>query len=103
MHMPAIEMVPEVTEKPKAGAFERLQPGTTESPRVSVQEDLTSVMIGTVVLEADETTVVRENAEMAEMAEIAEMAEMTGTGVMLASGVVEELRREDMRSRIGRQ
>ena len=64
---------------------------------MSVQEDLTSVMIGTVVLEADETTVVRENAEMAEM------AEMTGTGVMLASGVVEELRREDMRSRIGRQ
>ena len=112
MHMPAIEMVPEVTEKPKAGAFERLQPGPTESPLVSVQEDLTSVMIGTVVLEADETTVVRENAEMAEMAEraemavmaeMAEMAEMTGTGVMLASGVVEELRREDMRSRIGRQ
>ena len=97
MHMPAIEMVPEVTEKPKAGAFERLQPGPTESPLVSVQEDLTSVMIGTVVLEADETTVVRENAEMAEM------AEMTGTGVMLASGVVEEIRREDMRSRIGRQ
>ena len=99
MHMPAIEMVPEVTEKPKAGAFER----STESPRVSVQEDLTSVMIGTVVLEADETTVVRENAEMAEMAERAEMAEMTGTGVMLASGVVEEIRRGDMRSRIGRQ
>ena len=88
---------------------------------MSVQEDLTSVMIGTVVLEADETTVVRENAEMAEMAEraemaemaeraemavmaeMAEMAEMTGTGVMLASGVVEEIRREDMRSRIGRQ
>ena len=79
---------------------------------MSVQEDLTSVMIGTVVLEADETTVVRENAEMAEMAERAEMAEMaeraemaemTGTGVMLASGVVEEIRREDMRSRIGRQ
>ena len=73
---------------------------------MSVQEDLTSVMIGTVVLEADETTVVRENAEMAEMAEMAgmaEMAEMTGTGVMLASGVGEELRREDMRSRIGRQ
>ena len=74
-----------------------------------MQEDLTSVMIGTVVLEADETTMVRENAEMAEMAERAEMAEMaemtemTGTGVMLASGVVEELRREDMRSRIGRQ
>ena len=64
---------------------------------MSVQEDLTSVMIGTVVLEADETTVVRENAEMAER------AEMAGTGVMLASGVVEELRREDMRSRIGRQ
>ena len=103
MHMPAIEMVPEVIEKPKAGAFERLQPGPTESPLVSVQEDLTSVMIGTVVLEADETTVVRENAEMAEMAERAEMAEMTGTGVMLASGVVEEIRREDMRSRIGRQ
>ena len=73
---------------------------------MSVQEDLTSVMIGTVVLEADETTVVRENAEMAEMAEraeMAEMAEMAGTGVMLASGVVEEIRREDMRSRIGRQ
>ena len=42
-------------------------------------------------------------AEMAERAEMAEMAEMTGTGVMLASGVVEEIRREDMRSRIGRQ
>ena len=85
---------------------------------MSVQEDLTSVMIGTVVLEADETTVVREDAEMAEMAEMAEraemaemaeraemdeMAEMTGTGVMLASGVVEEIRRGDMRSRIGRQ
>ena len=97
MNMPAVEMVPEETEKPKAGAFERLQPGPTERPLVSVQEDLTSVMIGTVVLEADETTVVRENAEMAEM------AEMAGTGVMLASGVVEEIRREDMRSRIGRQ
>ena len=39
-----------------------------------MQEDLTSVMIGTVVLEADETTVVRENAEMAEMAEMAAAA-----------------------------
>ena len=100
MHMPAIEMVPEVTEKPKAGAFERLQPGPTESPLVSVQEDLTSVMIGTVVLEADEKTVVREHAGM--KPEPAEML-VTGTCVMLASGVVEELRREDMRSRIGRQ
>ena len=96
MHMPAIEMVPEVTEKPKAGAFER----STESPLVSVQEDLTSVMIGTVVLEADEKTVVREHAGM--KPEPAEML-VTGTCVMLASGVVEELRREDMRSRIGRQ
>ena len=96
MHMPAIEMVPEVTEKPKAGAFER----STESPLVSVQEDLTSVMIGTVLLEADEKPVAREHAGL--KPEPAEML-MTGTCVMLASEVVEELRREDMRGRIGRQ
>ena len=102
--MPAMEMVPEVTEKSKAGTLERLKPGPTERPLVGVQEDLTSVMIGTVLLEADEKPVAREHAGMKpEPAEMAEMAEMAGTGVMLASGVVEELRREDMRSRIGRQ
>ena len=91
--MSAIEMVPEVIEKSKAGALERLKPGPTERP-------LVGVMIGTVLLEADEKPVVREHAGM--KPEPAEML-MTGTCVMLASGVVEELRREDMRSRIGRQ
>ena len=95
-----MEMVPEVTEKSKAGTLERWKPGPTERPLVGVQEDLTSVMIGTVLLKADEKPVAREHAGL--KPEPAEML-MTGTCVMLASGVVEELRREDMRSRIGRQ
>ena len=98
--MPAMEAVPEVAERPKAGALEKLNPGPTERPLVGVQEDLTSVMIGTVLLEADEKPVAREHAGL--KPEPAEML-MTGTCVMLASEVVEELRREDMRGRIGRQ
>ena len=94
-----MEAVPKMAERPKACALEKLKPGPTERPLVGVQEDLTSVMIGTVLLEADEKPVAREHAGL--KPEPAEML-MTGTCVMLASEVVEELRREYIRSQVGR-
>ena len=85
-----MEAVPKMAERPKACALEKLKPGPTERPLVGVREDLTSAVTVTVLLEADKKHVAREHEEL------------KPEHVKLASEVVEELRREYMRSQVGR-
>ena len=94
-----MEAVPKMAERPKACALEKLKPGPTERPLVGVREDLTSAVTVTVLLEADEKQVacVHEELKPEPVAML-----MAGTHVKLASEVVEELRREYMRSQVGR-